>query len=478
MARIDLELAAQRRLSDGIMRLWDANSGADVCPQPGHEYTVRKAALSPDGKTAITTSWDRTLRWWDAVTGHELRKIDLPDTAEGLAISPDGKMVVASIEGLGLRMWNLATGQESKPVELPSGIKGGRLLFSPNGRQLIVALGAQVFVLNWPGLKVDRLIELPKPEKQPGETDCRFLTVSSDSRWLITVAYRSTFSEREGHRFQSVADGVGDLWDLSTGKRVRRLVEGKNTISTASFTPDDRVLLTDSLDHTIPAENGRPAQEFSGVIAMLDPFAPRWIRSFAPIRPRSEFISRISGTAELAPDGRTLYMAYNTGEIRCFEVATGQLRRTLKGHRGHVYCLSFNPDGRRLISGGRDGSAVIWDVTLAAITKPDKVLPDEAEIEHLWATVSAEDAPAAYDALGKLAAMPDRSVEMLRQRFKQNLEDPTPARLGQVRALELLEGIGTPAARNLLAELAKGAAGAPLTADAASSLARLNNNRN
>ncbi len=454
-------------------RLWDANTGADLCPQPGHEYSVRKAALSPDGKTAITTSWDRTMRWWDAETGHELRKIDLAATAEGLAISSDGKTVIASIEGLGLRSWNLANGQETTPVELPSGIKGGRLLFTPNGHQLIVVLGAKVFVLNWPGLKLDRLIELPKPVHQPGETDCQFVTVSSDSRWLLTVAYRSIFSVREGHRSQGVSDGVADLWDLATGKRVRRLVEGENTINTASFAPDGRILLTDVLNLTIPGEPGRNPQQFSGVIALLDPFTPRWIRSFAPIRPRSESIIRISGTAELAPDGRTLYVAYNTGEIRCFEVATGQLRRTLKGHRGHVYCLSFTPDGRKLISGGRDGSAVIWDVTLAAVAKPDKEPVDDAQIERLWATVSAADAPAAYGALGKLAAMPDRSVEMLRQRFKQNLEDPTPARLGQVRALELLEGIGTPAARNLLSELAKGPAGAPLTMDAASSLARL-----
>jgi WD40 repeat protein len=413
------------------------------------------------------------LRWWDAVTGHELRKIDLPETAEGLAISSDGKTVVASIKGVGLRVWNLANGQETTPVELPSGIKGGRLLFTPNGRQLIVALGAQVFVLNWPGLKVDRLIELPKPVNQPGETDCQFVTVSSDSRWLITVAYRSIFSNPEGHRYQSVADGVADLWDLATGKRVRRLVEEKNTISTASFTPDDRVLLTDVLDNTIPGEPGRNPKQFSGVIALLDPFAPRWLRSFAPIQPRSESIIRMSATAELAPDGRTLYVAYNTGEIRCFEVATGQLRRTLKGHRGHVYCLSFTPDGRRLISGGRDGSAVIWDVTVAAVAKSEKESPDDAEIERLWAKVSAEDAPAAYGALGKLAAWPDQSVEMLRQRFKQNLEDPTPARLSQIRAIELLEGIATPAARSLLADLAKGAAKAPLTVDAASSLARL-----
>ena len=51
--------------------------------------------------------------------------------------------------------------------------------------------------------------------------------------------------------------------------------------------------------------------------------------------------------------------------------------------------------------------------------------------------------------------------------------EPSPARLRELRAVELLEGIGTPAAKQYLAELAQGAAGAPLTREAAAALGRL-----
>jgi hypothetical protein len=54
--------------------------------------------------------------------------------------------------------------------------------------------------------------------------------------------------------------------------------------------------------------------------------------------------------------------------------------------------------------------------------------------------------------------------------------DPTtlkPDRLRQKRAVELLEGIATPAAREVLSELAKGAAEAPLSREAAAALERL-----
>jgi hypothetical protein len=66
----------------------------------------------------------------------------------------------------------------------------------------------------------------------------------------------------------------------------------------------------------------------------------------------------------------------------------------------------------------------------------------------------------------------------LRRRAKVFLDEfdakeQSPERLRQIRAVELLEGIGTPAARELLSELAKGAAGAPLTLEAAAARERL-----
>lgn len=49
----------------------------------------------------------------------------------------------------------------------------------------------------------------------------------------------------------------------------------------------------------------------------------------------------------------------------------------------------------------------------------------------------------------------------------------TPYALRQVRALQVLEQIGSPGARNILKSLAQGAPAAPATRDAAAALQRL-----
>ena len=206
-------------------------------------------------------------------------------------------------------------------------------------------------------------------------------------------------------------------------------------------------------------------------------------------------------------------------------MATGRPRCTLTGHRGYVGGLALSADGKRLISGGHDSTALVWDVTLAGVAAPRAKPLTEADAEKLWEAVGRDDSRAAFVALTDLAGSPDRAVEVLRRHLKPAPAAPTGAvldriftdlgsedfrhpregieatggvrrvgnrgraeaaggradggcparavaflkpfdrstltatRVRQIRAVELLEGLGTPAARKLLGELATGGSG-------------------
>ena len=49
------------------------------------------------------------------------------------------------------------------------------------------------------------------------------------------------------------------------------------------------------------------------------------------------------------------------GTVKLWDVATGQLAITLKGHTGAVMSMAFSPDGHRLVSVATDGVVRKWD---------------------------------------------------------------------------------------------------------------------
>jgi WD40 repeat protein len=66
--------------------------------------------------------------------------------------------------------------------------------------------------------------------------------------------------------------------------------------------------------------------------------------------------------AAISPDGRRLASASFDCTIKIWNVATGQLERTLHGHEARAYSVGFDKDGARLVSASADKTAIIWDV--------------------------------------------------------------------------------------------------------------------
>src|SRR5262249_20181860 len=50
------------------LRLLDAKNGRELAVLNGHTGNVTACAIAPDGRRAVSTSWDRTVRIWDLTT--------------------------------------------------------------------------------------------------------------------------------------------------------------------------------------------------------------------------------------------------------------------------------------------------------------------------------------------------------------------------------------------------------------------------
>jgi hypothetical protein len=137
-----------------------------------------------------------------------------------------------------------------------------------------------------------------------------------------------------------------------------------------------------------------------------------------------------------SPDGRALAVAEGTA-VHVLDADTGKLLGKLEGHEGAVASLVFTPDGKRLISGSADTTALVWNVDplLGKMTTPAGELAAK-ELDTAWDSLGDADAEKAFTAILALAASPEKTVEMLSTRLK-------PVALDARKIDQLIDDLGS-----------------------------------
>jgi WD40 repeat protein len=130
--------------SDGTVRIWSIESGAQRAVLTGHVSSVPCVTFSSDGKMLASAGYDGTVRIWDVEIAKQCDLIvystrlyidGSPLHADSVAFSPDGTHLAIGGADDALQLWDIAAGKKVAIVEQNDGI--GSIVFSPNGRYLI-----------------------------------------------------------------------------------------------------------------------------------------------------------------------------------------------------------------------------------------------------------------------------------------------------------------------------------------------------
>lgn len=151
-----------------------------------------------------------------------------------------------------------------------------------------------------------------------------------------------------GQAFTQMLKGVSVfVWDAKTGALVKSITgpfpidKPANSVTYLAFSPDGRYL----------AVGYRGNFPKNGVnIYLYDTFT--WM----PIKSFGDASDIIKGGLFFSPDGRHIAHGTLGGEIRIWEVATGQLVREIKAHSDYVESFAYSPDGKQIVSGTATGS--------------------------------------------------------------------------------------------------------------------------
>jgi WD40 repeat protein len=363
----------------GTIRVWDAATGKERSSAIGHEHWVGAVAVSEDGKVAATAGGDGALILWDLAGGTEQRRLH-GHRAEVRAVGfvPGGKLLASAGTDQTVRVWDLATGEQRLCLEgSPKGLLYA-LAISPDGKTLAAGDYSDGSVYVW-DLGTGKRLHALDLGKQFGQ-GVMCLAISPDGRILAA-------GEQARDRVR--------CWETATGRKVVDFAAHKQGVHSLAFAPDSRTLASAGWgDLTVrlwDVELGVSLGEWpcdSG-----------------------------QGVVTYSPDGKTLAWGGSTG-IRLWETASKKVRREFAGHPVAVHSLAFSPDGRTLVSGSMDTTALVWDVTGRGHERAAPPALSEERLRSLWNSLGSADAGEAGRAVWSLAADPQRSVPFLVGRLR------------------------------------------------------------
>jgi len=329
---------------DGVIRIWDAPKLREklrIMPRDekgeawGHARPVKAVALSPDGKwLASVGEGDGPIRQWDLAKLKVERRLPGTEAAIDLRFSQDSSLLIFSGNGVGYRSFQTRDG-------LPGS-------FNPDAGVNLTKTAMLSADNRWQASCHD----VP-PAGTPTEIRIKDLTKDETRSFAGPVGSttRISFSAATKRAITSSVDGTTRLWDTSSGKEVRRLVELPREKD-----KDGKFLPAPVARFVAFSSDGQRALVClpDGPVKVWAAVDGRDVGSFTPH-------GTISGLC-VSPTDQQVVTFSSDCTARLWDMNTCKEVHPLSGHHNAVTAVAITPDARRVLTGGNDDTVRMWEL--------------------------------------------------------------------------------------------------------------------
>ena len=375
----------------GEIKVWDVATGNILTTLNVYGVWIINLVFSPDGNTLVSGSCviytllctQGEIKLWDVATGNELATLNGHHYfVNSVAFSPDGNTLVSGscgdyggmtqecFEGE-IKLWDVMTGNVLATLS-GHGSSVSSVTFSPDGNTLVSASSDNTLIL-WDVATGNVLTELNGSDDIAFSPDGNTLASASSAEikfWdvatgnvLATLSGHGssvssvTFSP-DGNTFASASFQEIKFWDMAMGNVLATLNGHESGVLSVAFSPNGNTLASSGC-----GEQGFKNRCMRGEIKLWDVVTGNELATF------NVHNSRVNNVA-FSPDGNILastrisdLSSDSDNTVKLWDVVTGNELTTLNGHESGVLSVAFSPDGNTLASASQDKTVKLWDIS-------------------------------------------------------------------------------------------------------------------